>query len=94
MSVTLDERLTAETPIAVMRDYCHPRRPDGEGFDWAIFADGSAYHRENGRINRDLTAEEIRQLHAEMEFGRNDMEYYDWLRALHAQRKGAAEARP
>lgn len=72
------ERQPQARIVAVADFGCYPRRPDGKPYVTEIRDDGSIW-RNGVRRGVDLTAEEMRQLQAQLEFGAEGINMIDWL---------------
>lgn len=79
-----------EAPVAVMDEYTMWRRPDGNGFVTAIYADGTVARHPAYRPVECQTAEYVRQVIASLDFPGSDYERFSWglaLRRANARRE-------
>lgn len=71
-----------EAPIAVCGDGEYLRRPDGEEFIRAVYADGTVLTATGYQKAHCWTPEQVRQIIAALDFPGDDYERFGWVIAL------------
>lgn len=78
--------------IAVAEPHCRlrrPERPEDEQLPTRVYSDGRVWAHGDWARDYFMTAQEMRQLEAHLEFGGNDFERLNWIFALEAANRNS-----